>query len=168
MLTPAGSASPLGRWAPRVLFHLSLHVLIHHNCLMCRNSSSATQGRDFSSQLYEVVMSTMLFTCLYLQILLLCRVYVHEMRSIFKSSALGVGKLLRSYYLGQGFLFSIISIVVLSLSGKFQTPSFHCLKLRGEQISYSRLLPPWTVPASLLGQPAEQIGLGMYLQCFLH
>ena len=41
------------------------------------------------------------------------------MRSIFKSSALGVGKLLRSYYLGQGFLFSIISIVVLSLSGKF-------------------------------------------------
>ena len=122
MLTPVDSASPLGRWAPRVLFHLSLHILIHHNCLMCRNSSSATQGRGFSSQLYEVVISTMLFTYLLVfvdPLILFCRVYVHEMHRTFKSYALGVGKLLRSYYLGQGFLFNIVSIVVLRLSGKF-------------------------------------------------
>ena len=41
------------------------------------------------------------------------------MHRTFKSYALGVGKLLRSYYLGQGFLFNIVSIVVLRLSGKF-------------------------------------------------
>ena len=50
------------QWGSRTSW--SEHLLIHHNCLMCRNSSSATQGRDFSSQLYEVVISTMLFTLL--------------------------------------------------------------------------------------------------------
>lgn len=64
MLTLVCSASPLGHGTPRVLLYLSFHLLIHHNYLTCTNPGSAVLSRDFSSHLYGVVISAILFILL--------------------------------------------------------------------------------------------------------